>query len=208
MIDQRSFEWHDLRKGKFTASQIYRLMGLKGIGKTGESYVMEKVAEELGAEMPLVSTFAMDRGTEMEPYAKLHYMKAFDCKISPCSFIIAPWCDQAGASPDGIIKKSGSQKLIEIKCPYNPVNHIQNLMIKTMDELKNQRSEYYWQMQMQMAVMEIPVCDFVSYYPDINEDFRMIAITIEANWKDILLLKQRIYDAVEMKKKILERVKL
>ena len=211
MIDQRSPEWFELRRGKFTASEIHRLMGAKGLGKTGETYVMEKVVEELGATMPPVSTYAMERGTELEPYAKAHYSKAFNCSVSPAEFIIAPWCDEAGASPDGIVTDWANQndsRLIEIKCPMNPVNHLQNFMIRSAAELKSIRPEYYWQVQMQMAVCGFEVCDFVSYYPEIDEDFRMIAIAIKSNEADIDLMKTRISEAVEMKHRILKEIQL
>ena len=211
MIDQRSPEWFALRKGKFTASEIHKLMGVKGIGKTGETYVMEKVAEVLGATMPPVTTYAMERGTELEPYAKQHYSKAFNASVSPSEFIIAPWCDQAGASPDGIVtdwNKPEESKLIEIKCPLNPVNHLQNFMIRSADDLKSLRPEYYWQVQMQMEVCGFTLCDFVSYYPEIDEDFRMIAITIKANEADIDLMKTRISEAVDMKHEMLKKIRL
>jgi len=211
MIEQRTPEWFKQRRGRFTASEIHRLMGAKGLGKTGETYVMEKVCEELGAEMPQVSTYAMDRGTELEPYAKRHYCGAFMANITPCPFMIAPWCDDAGASPDGIVTGWETQdkiKLIEIKCPLNPVHHIQNFMIKSADDLRLLRPEYYYQVQMQMAVFDFNACDFVSYYPDIDADFRMIAVTIKANLKDIDMMKTRITEAVEMKREILKRIKL
>lgn len=211
MIDQRTPEWFDLRKGKFTASEIHKLMGIKGIGKTGETYILEKVAEELGATMPPVSTYAMERGTNLEPYAKEHYSQAFNASVSPAEFIIAPWCDEAGASPDGIVtdwRDTTKAKLIEIKCPLNPVVHLQNLLIKSADDLKALRPEYYYQVQMQMAVCNIPVCDFVSYYPEIDPDFRMISVTILMNDKDVDLMKTRIAQAVEIKHEYLKLIRL
>lgn len=48
MVDQHTPEWLAQRKGRFTASEVHKLMGIKGMGKTGETYVLEKVAEELG----------------------------------------------------------------------------------------------------------------------------------------------------------------
>lgn len=81
-------------------------------------------------------------------------------------------------------------------------------MIKSADDLKLLRPEYYYQVQMQMAVSDFNACDFVSYYPDIDADFRMIAVTIKANLKDIDMMKARITEAVEMKREILKRIKL
>lgn len=211
MIDQRSPEWFAMRKGKFTASEIHKLMGQKGMGKTGETYVWEKVVEELGATMPPVSTYAMERGTELEPYAKAHYSKAFNCSVSSAEFIVAPWCDEAGASPDGIVTdwaNPNDSRLIEIKCPMNPVNHLQNFMVRSAAELRSIRPEYYWQVQMQMAVCGFFYCDFVSYYPEIDPDFRMIALTVKRNDSDVDLMKTRILEAVKMKREMLKKIRL
>lgn len=211
MIDQRSPEWFDIRKGKFTASEIHRLMGAKGLGKTGESYIWEKVAEELGATMPPISNYAMTRGTEMEPYAKEYYSRAFNASVSPAEFIIAPWCNEAGASPDGIVtdwENPGESKLIEIKCPMNPTNHLIYFTIKSVADFKREKPEYYWQVQLQMAVTGINQCDFVSFYPEIDEDFRMVALTVDADNSDIELMKLRIAEAVAMKHEILKSIRL
>lgn len=211
MIDQRSPEWFDIRKGKFTASEIHRLMGAKGLGKTGESYIWEKVAEELGATMPPVTTYAMQRGTEMEPYAKEFYSRAFNASVSPAEFIVAPWCNEAGASPDGIVTNWGDQsgiRLIEIKCPMNPTNHLIYFTIKSVADFKREKPEYYWQVQLQMAVTGINQCDFVSFYPEIDEDFRMVALTVDADPGDIDLMKIRISEAVTMKHEILKTIRL
>lgn len=213
MIEQRSTEWYAERKGKFTASEIHKLMGIKGLGKTGETYILEKVAEELGATMPDITTFAMEYGKEMEGRAKWCYSKDQKVSVSEQPFIVAPWCDQAGASPDGLVtewdKKNNplpTRKGIEVKCPYNPAHHIQNLRIKTVDEFKEQRPEYYWQIQMCMSVTGLRLWDFVSFYPVISDDLRMKAIEIPANDADIELLKIRIAKAVETKNEILKEV--
>lgn len=212
-MEQRTFEWKEARRGLFTASGIHRLMGAKGLGQTGESYILEKVTEALGVDLNEVSTYAMQYGIDMEPQAKAYYEQSFDCSITDVGFIIAAWCNESGASPDGIIN---NQKLIEIKCPFNHVHHTQNLLIKSADDLKKLRPEYYWQIQHQMAVTEIYKCDFVSYCPAfisvINGKLsginRMIAIEIAANESDIQLMKERIFEAVKIKHDLLNRIKL
>lgn len=212
-MEQRSYEWHEIRRGQFTASGISKLMGAKGLGQTGESYILEKVTEALGVDLNEVSTYAMQYGIDMEPQAKQYYEQSFNCKISDIGYIVAPWCSEAGASPDGIIDGS---KLIEIKCPFNPVHHTQNLLIKSSEDLKKLRPEYYWQIQMQMAVTDINKCDFVSFCPafisEINGKLsginRMIAIEIAANESDIQLLKERIFEAVKIKHDLLNRINL
>ena len=50
-MEQRSDEWYEIRRGKFTASNIHKLMGVKGFGKTGLTYIDEVVADMLSYEI-------------------------------------------------------------------------------------------------------------------------------------------------------------
>ena len=206
MIQQGTYEWLEQRRGKFTASAIYKLMGKKGLGQMGETYVMEKVTESLGVPIPEVSSYTMQHGTEFEPLARQYYEIAFHCEVEQQGFIVAPWNDQAGCSPDGFVKNS--TKMIEIKCPYNPVIHTKHLMIKSASDLLNQHPEYYWQIQMNLAITGKSACDFVSFHPEFTGWKRMISIEIKPNEADIILLKQRINEAVELKAKILKQIEL
>lgn len=209
-IFQGSDEWLQMRKGKFTASEIHRLMSQRGLGKTGESYIWEKVTEELGGEIPPIFSKAMEHGTITEPFAKEHYMKAFGCTILDQPFYIADWCDQAGASPDGFVvtEESGSvNKFCEIKCPYIPTNHLKHLMLSSQEELKSENPEYYWQIQMVAAVTGIPNCDFISYSDSFEGKLRMMVMTVYANDTDIALLKSRVLEAVKIKNEIIEKIK-
>jgi len=43
--EQRSKEWFDQRAGRFTASRISELLGVKGLGLTGEGYAFEMAIE-------------------------------------------------------------------------------------------------------------------------------------------------------------------
>ena len=73
---QRSKEWFEKRLGKFTASEIYKLMGKTGFGKTGETYIYEKVCEQLTGELQEeINTKATTWGEETEPYAVDFYHK-------------------------------------------------------------------------------------------------------------------------------------
>jgi Rieske Fe-S protein len=201
---QRNYEWHEQRRGKFTASAIYQLMGQRGLGKTGETYILEKVTEELGVEIPQYEDFRMRYGIEMEPFAKEYYQQAFDCEIEEQPFLIADWCSDAGCSPDGIIKKR--QKGIEIKCHYNPVEHTKDLLIKSTDEFKDAHKNWYWQIQMCMVVTGLKSWDFAAFHPEFTGLNRMLVLTIKWNDEDITLLKGRILEAVEMKKQYLDKI--
>ena len=206
MIKQGTYEWLEQRRGKFTASAVHQLMGKRGIGKTGETYIFEKVTEQLGVSLNPVVNYAMQHGIEYEPLAKQYYEIAFKTEVEEQPFLIADWCEDAGASPDGIVK--GANKGIEIKCPYNPVIHTKHLMIKSGLDLMTQHPEYYYQVQMCMAVTGLPAWDFVSFHPEFTGWKRMIAIEIKRNDSDIELMKERIMEAVKIKNNIIKQIEL
>jgi len=204
-IFQGSDEWLAQRRGKITASEVHKIMGVRGLGKTGESYIMECVAEELGAELPMVETKAMEWGKFMEPEAKKHYKRVYKVEIIEQPFLIAEWCGDAGASPDGRINLSNG--FIEIKCPYDPTNHLKHLMITSAEELKSEKPEYYWQIMMGFATTDADWWEFVSYSESFTGKLRMSVLPIYPNQADIALLKSRVLEAVMIKNEIIEKIK-
>jgi len=204
-MEQRSQEWFEKRRGLFTASSIYKLMGVRGLGKTGETYILEKVTESLGVQIPEISTYAMQYGTEMEKFAREYYEMAFNFKVDEVGFIIADWNEFAGCSPDGIIN---NKKGIEIKCPYNPIHHTENLLIKSQSDLKQLRTEYYWQIMLSLAITGFSEWDFISFHPEFVGMNRMISITVKPDENDIILLKSRIAEAVKIKENYLKIISL
>ena len=69
--EQRSKEWFDSRLGKFTASEIHKLLGVKGLGETGKTYAFEKACELVYGkdENDDFTSFDLKRGVELEPMA-------------------------------------------------------------------------------------------------------------------------------------------
>lgn len=196
----------ELRAGNFTASEIHKLMGVKGFGDTGETYILEKVAEHFGAESPEMFSKACDYGNEYEPVAAAYYAKASGVELKETGFIISSWCDQAGASPDRQI--IGQLAGIEIKCPYSPENHVKHLTIKSAGDLKKVNSKYFWQVQMELAVTGWEWIDFVSFDPRFPASLRLYAVRILPDISEILFLKQRILQAAERKNQIIKEIQL
>lgn len=192
------------RLGLFTASSIYKLMGVKGLGETGLTYIKTKVAESLGVYEEEVTSKAINWGNENEYEAKEYYSIAFKKEILTPDFIKASWSNDAGCTPDGLI--SGEKKGIEIKCPFVPSNHIDNLLIKSQKDLKDLRKEYYWQIVMCMAVLDYDKWDFVSYDPRFTGYNRMVSVEILRDATDEALLKSRIEEASIIKHNILKEL--
>lgn len=179
------------RLGRFTASEIHKLMGARGLGKTGETYIYEKVAEfATGEEAHTPFSAAIAWGIEHELEAKLYYEAATGHKIYACNTLFN---GHMSATPDGIVKNEGVLDCgFEIKCPYNKSNHLKNLQIKNVDDLAKFRSEYYWQIVAGMWVFELKKWKFCSYDPRFKEEKRMIVINVHLNDKNLELLKERV----------------
>ena len=80
---QRSEDWFEARKGRFTASDIHKLLGVRGLGQTGESYIFEKAVEEVFGLEDKEDEFVskdIQRGVTLEPLAfrKFKELKEFD----------------------------------------------------------------------------------------------------------------------------------
>ena len=193
---QRSKEWFDVRLGRFTASQIDNLLGIKGLGLTGESYIFEKAAETVfGAdEEDSFVSYDMQRGTDLEPIAfrKFKELKELDfIDVSETSFFCLG--DHAGASPDGLV---GNDAILEIKCP-RPMKFFKLIKDNQIDKV------YMSQMQMQMLCTNSQRAHFFNYII-FNGAEMWHEIIVERDESIINLIKQRLEEAVLIKKEIIQ----
>lgn len=158
-MKQRSPEWHLARAGRFTASEIHKLLGVQGLGKTGLTYAFEKACEiVMGIDLSWnVETWDMRRGTETEPeaFAVLKQIMAAEfLQIEECSFF--PYGDNAGASPDGIV--IGKPIISEIKCPRP-----EKVLALIRDGESGIDPDHMKQMQMEMLCTNSDVCYYFNY---------------------------------------------
>jgi len=133
---QRSDAWRDVRAGRFTASEIFKLMGdprskeARAAGEwseTATTYILTKVAEELTGQVHQASNaFPLVYGTDMEPQAKEYFTTVTGKEIKFAGFKL--FTDHSGGSPDGYVDDDA---ILEIKCPFNSANQINYLRLKT-----------------------------------------------------------------------------
>ena len=167
-MEQRSNDWHNQRIGKFTASEIHKLMGIRGLGETGKSYAIDKAVEIVfGRQEDSFISYDMQRGIELEPLAfnKFSELKDFEfIQVETCGFISLN--DYSGSSPDGLVSDNS---ILEIKCPK----------IETFAKLvatNEVDTKYYLQMQKQMSdtnrdkayFFNYTVLDGVEYWHEIK----------------------------------------
>ena len=210
-MEANSEQWHEFRAGRFTASECHKLMGEKGgvTTQTAQTYIMEKVAGILtGGWHEESSSPAIRWGNEMEPEASLYYELAFGVVPEKPDPQCPTWSDDVSGSPDGIVYPDGDVYGIEIKCPYNPANHVKHLMIRTAKDLKTVNKEYYWQILCYMLIFELGKYEFVSFDPRFTGDKRMHVVEILRSevQDDIDKLKDSLLEAVKVKNEYLKLI--
>ena len=196
-MEQRSNDWFEMRRGRFTASRISELLGIKGFGLTGENYIFEKACEiafGLDNDNDFL-TFDMTRGIELEPLAfrKFKELKSFDFLEVKESFFF-PFGESAGASPDGLV---GNEAILEIKCPRpNKFFKLVEQGINAIDKI------YIDQMQMQMLCSNSVKCFFFNYVI-FNGVEMWHEIEVERDEERINLIKNRLIEAEKIRNKYL-----
>jgi hypothetical protein len=164
-VYQGSEQWHALRCGVLTASQMCKIINknLEPIKPKKEEPKKEKQETAFFEEMlaqrissyvePQFITDAMLRGHDDEIYAKEEYAKHY-AKIENVGFVTNnKYGFVLGCSPDGLVGKDG---MIEVK------SRAQRFQIATIRSGK-MPDEYYIQVQTALLVLERKWCDFISY---------------------------------------------
>lgn len=196
-IEQRSEEWHSHRLGKFTASEIYKLMGINGLGETGKSYAIEKAIEELYGEVDEnYVSYDMERGIELEPIAFNKFSELMDLefiKAEKCGFF--NHCEDSGSSPDGLVSDDA---ILEIKCPKASTF----FKLVATNEIEK---KYLYQMQMQMLSTKRNKAYFFNYIIIDGEEYHH-KIIIERDDVIINKMKGRINEAIEIKKEYINKI--
>jgi exodeoxyribonuclease (lambda-induced) len=200
MIEQYSKEWFEQRMGKITSSTVYNLMiepKLKSeagnLSATTKEYLTTKLAERLTGVQREFTSNATNHGLELENEAIKFYEGKTGNKVNSSGYI-EMINGLYGGTPDGLIQGGG---IIQVKCPYNYTNHINNGLIEGQEYFKKNYKQYYWQCQSDMMITESEFCDFVSYCPDIADNLKMFIFKIEANIEDMELLLSKINQAGE-----------
>lgn len=209
-IPHGSEEWHLVRKGRFTPSELHRLMtepktksDLLSAGAI--TYVKEKLAESLTSDFIIENEFqgnaATAWGNAYEDEAINIFADLSDSEIIKPGFIIGN--DYFGGTPDGV--SADNSFGIEVKCPYNPAVHLDNLLLDE-ESFKKARKEYYWQIQGYILLTGIPDWYFISYDPR-QTHLCIKYLHIKKNEADIELIKQKLKLAIDYKQQLLNKLK-
>ena len=201
-IESNTPQWFAARLGKFTASNAHLLMQN---GRSKEhvfsqlalSYIMQNVAEIISDVPPMeISSAALSWGRNFENEAR--EKMGIPVETGYCYALE----DYAFGTPDG----ETNTHIIEIKCPYNSVGHLQNLLIEDAEQLHRERPEYYWQMQMNMMLSGKSLAWFVSYDPRMKATSQLKKMEVPANSSHMIDLMERLELANALKQEYLVRI--
>jgi hypothetical protein len=204
--------WKAERIGKFTSSEIYKLLKSgrgkdQYFGEVAMTYIIETVGEVVTGEIPEVSAKAIDWGYANEYDAVLEYEKKIGVKAEyfGCGnpkFI--PYNEVAGGSPDGLV---GEKIVLEVKCPFNSGNHINFLMMEKAEQLKVENFNYYCQIQMNLLCTKRDLAHFISYDPRVIDHRLRLAILEVARDEEIIKeIEERIKAATVIVKNLLSKL--
>ena len=199
-MNQQTPEWFAARLGKVTASRIADVMATIKSGEAAArtNYRAELVAERLsGKSDDGFTSAAMERGTELEPFARAAYEAKRLVLVDQTDFVDHPSIPMAGASPDGLVSDLG---LVEIKCP-NTSTHIGYLTAGTAP------AKYQPQMLWQMACTGAEWCDFVSYDPRLPGNLSLFVVKFERDDERIAKMETEVRRFLEEVEESVERLR-
>lgn len=204
-IEQGSSRWFDLRTGRFSASNAWRLIFDKKPTQTTEDYILKKLTETIYKTSDASpATAAMQWGIDHEDLAAMQYFKRSGNWIDRAGVFVSEHC---AASPDRLAGQSG---LLEIKCPFSRHNHIKLSLIQTAEQLKKEQKAYYWQIQFQLWATGRKWCDFVSFDPrllsGLDPSLALSVLRVFPNLQDIEKLMQCAKVAINRKMELYKKL--
>lgn len=152
--------WFLERHSMFTASENWKLLGTgpggKGWSTTAKTYIRKKAREamtKLYEQPKLEFVESLLHGRFYEEPAFRHYVKITGNKVMEYhgseNPIYLPYNKVSGGSPDAVARYEGRIFWgLELKCPANPDNHLDNLDLHTQWDLKEAKIHDYTQCQM------------------------------------------------------------
>jgi hypothetical protein len=181
--------------GFFTASTIAPLLTGKGSALlTGGVEFAKRIALERIGVVNEDEFFNGNKATQWGNEHELEAIQAFESHNFIKTFDHQKTVEKGWLSctPDGYI---GTDELIEVKCPFSPLIHLNNI-------LENGLNQYYHQVQFQMMLTERKICHLVSYDPRFKDKNSLYSIKIHADieWQNMCI------DRIQQAESIIEDV--
>lgn len=163
-FEQGTPEWHEIRKGKMTASNA---TAIGNNGKGLETYIKEIVRKQMSSKVEEeLQRKDFDRGHELEPIAREMYELERGVIVDQLGFIERD--EFVGCSPDGLVGIDGGT---EIKSPDDKVYF--DYLLEGENAID---SGYIWQCQMNMLITGRKWWDLIIYNPNFEKNMFIFRI--------------------------------
>jgi len=187
-VVQGSDLWFQLRLGQITSSNFACIMANygKAFGEPAKKYAMRVAIESItGKRLETYSNGFMERGIELEPFARDKYEETTGKIVNPGGFMEY---GRFGDSIDGLIDDKGG---IEIKSVlYN--THFKRLLEGGID------NAYKWQVQGHIWIHDLDYCDWVSFCPEFPKSKSLYIFRVERNDSMISQMEERLEKFVKL----------
>ena len=168
--EQRTPEWYKFRWNLITASNAWKALESQS---TINQLIYEKcqplkdfsLEPSINEEVKMINTnTTLHWGQKYEPLSVMMYEYLYNSKVEDFGCIQHPIYKFIGASPDGIIIESNTDR-------YGRMLEIKNIVNREITGIP--KKEYWVQMQLQMEVCNLDKCDFLetkfTEYSDYND---------------------------------------
>jgi len=210
-IEMLSDEWRLQRLFKFTSSKWYLLMGERGLGEQGLTYIRSKVGEFLSGVSSEVE-FENDstrHGNLYEVEGIKEFAKLMKIEFLVLQKLIHEQGSMTSSTPDALwVRKESTDKLsydvstIEIKAFQNTA-HVKMAECETPSDIKKAYAPVFWQIIHQMEECDCLTGYAVFYNPNFKVGgLRVIEFRKAALLDEFRLLKERKKLALETFEKI------
>ncbi len=183
-IEQRTEEWHELRKGKVTGTMAGRILSDRKDVRDSAFY--EVVADRLStASVEQAEENAMTRGVRLEDEAVAKFAEKTKKNVERVGFVESSFSKWSGYSPDGLIKKGKKYtEDIETKC-LKSGNHVRAWLTGKVPK------DYMPQVLQGFVANDDLQRRHVVFYDPRIEIMPMVIITVERDEVEVEIEKSR-----------------
>lgn len=200
-----SDEFWTSRIGRMTGCKISCLMGERGIGDGGMTYIRSKVGEKISGKTSEVNviTEGISHGIINEPISLKEYQRKYEVPIIITNKHLVE-NDHYAVTPDGLIilRDLGDTydcETLETKSFPTYATHIEHCECETALDIKKVNKQLYWQVIMQMFVADVLVGNACFFHPDFPETSKLRMHRVTFRKVDLIgdfkIFKQRLEEA-------------
>ena len=153
-------------------------------GKPALTYIKEK-----NFERKLGRSLTNETNARATSWGKLVEKRAFDLlgteyRLCSSETIEHPELSEIWAGSPDLIKYDEGRTVVDIKCPYTLKSFCELYEIESGEQLKDENTEYYWQLVSNAILTESKYAELIIYCPFKREleDMRLLADEVGEDW--------------------------